>query len=112
MPTLAEMLSAKELEKKGSELAGLLSMVRDSARNGMDRLDKSAPKEVHEAADFVASNLPGYYVMDSMRLGREAGGLWNQGNYGDALIKYSDALERPLNEAFFFIPWMKGMKVK
>lgn len=88
-------------------LAEILAQTRQDARDGMDKINKAAPKEVHDLAAFLAPMFPGYSVMDSMRLGREAAGLWRMGDYPGSIDRFADAMAAPAGELYFLLPGSK-----
>lgn len=65
-----------ELQQYGKRSADGLARMGDS----LSELLASVPKPVNEAADMVASLMPMAGSMESIRLGREASGLWSDGD--------------------------------
>ncbi|MCK5446163.1 MAG: hypothetical protein KAI73_11120, partial [Rhodospirillaceae bacterium] len=52
----------------------------------------------------IASWLPGYAAMEGVRLGSEAGRLWDNGRHGRAVVTMGDAIEAPMDELWWFLP--------
>lgn len=95
-------------------LAGIGEYGRRSARNfgmGIDNgrevaqdIQSYIPPVVDDYASMVSQFMPGTTVVDAMRMGGEAGRLWTEGNYPDALDRYGDAILAPLGEVSFLAP--------
>lgn len=102
------------MEKKRSLADDLAEYGRRSVRNfgnGVDDVralvaeaQKSIPPSVDEAAGVAASLMPGYGVMEAMRLGSDSGRQWREGAYGDALITMGHAVDAPFNEVLWAVP--------
>lgn len=100
-----------EKKKKKRSLADDLQRYADRSLRGLGRMRdeiqdaiRSVPQPVDDVAGMVAPYLLGSATANSIALGGEAGRHWRDGDYGKSLVRFSDALVAPLDDAFFFIP--------
>lgn len=62
------------------------------------------PSWAGPAMGLASTFLPGPGLDDSLRLGREAGGHFREGNWGSGLEALGDGILAPVNDAMFLMP--------
>lgn len=70
----------------------------------LDAAGRNTPDWANSAMRMASAFLPGTGTMDSMRLGREAAGHFDQGRWGSGLETMGDAILAPVNDAMFLLP--------
>ena len=88
-----------------------LTQYFDRSASGLGRMRDALQSEIrdlppaaHNVANMVRPFMPGVGSMDSVSLGGEAGRHWRDGDYGKSLVKFSDSLVAPMDDAYWFLP--------